>query len=168
MSDTLWAPWRMDYILGPKPDGCVFCAALAAGPDKRAANLVLAMREHSFVIMNRYPYTHAHIMILPRRHVSGLADLSGAERAELFELVGDAQATLARALAPPGMNLGMNLGKAGGAGIDDHIHMHIVPRWPGDTNFMPLLADCRTMPEHLDETYGKLSASFGELDRGAW
>jgi ATP adenylyltransferase len=167
MTETLWAPWRMEFILSGKEPGCVFCKAAAAPEAERAGRLVLARREHAFVIMNRYPYTHGHLMVVPHRHVSRLEDLDHAERTGLFELVVDAQSALREALRPQGLNLGMNLGKAAGAGIEDHLHVHLVPRWVGDTNFMPLLADVRVMPETLAATWATLSARFSGLeDRG--
>jgi ATP adenylyltransferase len=160
MSETLWAPWRMDYILGKKPEGCVFCTALKEGEKKHASNLILRVLERAFVMMNRFPYSHAHIMILPNRHVARIEDLSTDETRELFDLVVSAQTILVRALKPQGMNVGINIGTAAGAGIDDHLHVHVVPRWHGDTNFMPVLADARVMPEHLDETYKQLREYF--------
>ncbi|HUT78512.1 MAG TPA: HIT domain-containing protein [Polyangia bacterium] len=167
MTETLWAPWRMEFIRSEKEPGCVFCKAQAAPEAERAARLVLARREHAFVIMNRYPYTHGHIMVVPRRHVSRLDDLDAAEQAGLFGLTVDAQVALRVALSPQGLNLGMNLGRAAGAGIEDHIHIHLVPRWVGDTNFMPLLADVRVMPENLAATWEGLRPRFAALeDRG--
>jgi len=165
MTDTLWTPWRMDYILGPKPDGCVFCTALSEGEPSYADNLILHMGQRAFIMMNRYPYSHGHVMILPKKHVSWLEDLDKATQTELFELVVVAQSAIKKSFNPQGLNLGMNLGSAAGAGIDDHIHVHIVPRWNGDTNFMPVLADTRTMPEHLADTYRTLSQSFIEIGK---
>ncbi len=165
MSENLWAPWRMDYILGPKEKGCVFCSALAEGPKGYAENLILYVGEKAFVIMNRFPYSHAHLMILPHRHMAALDELERDECREVFDLVVDSQSILKRALHPQGMNVGINLGEAAGAGIKDHLHVHIVPRWSGDTNFMPLLADSRVMPEHLSETYRNLRRYFDDLGK---
>ncbi len=165
MTKTLWAPWRMDYILGPKPEGCVFCKAVSDGEQSYADNLILHMGKRAFIMMNRYPYSHGHVMILPRQHVSWLEDLDHETQVELFELVVEAQSAIKKALSPQGLNLGMNLGSAAGAGIDDHIHVHVVPRWNGDTNFMPMLADARSMPEHLTETYRTFSQSFSEIGK---
>lgn len=165
MARTLWAPWRMDYITGPKTPGCVFCNVLAEGDSRSEENLVLRFDRLAFVIMNRFPYAHGHIMVVPRRHVAALEQLPEDERAALFQLLVAAQSTLKRALAPQGMNIGMNLGQVAGAGIEDHVHIHIVPRWTGDTNFMPLFADVKVMPEHLDETRRKLAEPFAELAR---
>jgi ATP adenylyltransferase len=164
MSNTLWSPWRMDYILGPKPDTCVFCTALEDGPERYAENLVLAVEPHAYVIMNRFPYTHAHLMVVPKRHVNCLEALEPDEHLALFDLLVRAQTVLRRRLDPQGLNIGMNVGTAGGAGIKDHLHAHIVPRWHGDTNFMPLLADTRCMPEHLDDTYAALAEAFARLE----
>ena len=162
MSETMWAPWRMSYIKREKDDGCVFCAAVGASPSNDLENLILEVRADEFVIMNRFPYSHAHIMVCPRRHVSKLGDLTQKEQASFFALVTDAEASLRKAFAPQGINLGMNIGKAAGAGIESHIHMHLVPRWEGDTNFMPMIADCRIMPEHITETYNSLLPFFAE------
>jgi ATP adenylyltransferase len=153
----------MDYILGPKPDGCVFCAAVGAAEDGPKTDYVLHRAPRSFVMLNRYPYSHAHIMILPNRHVSDLESLDPEEQRELFELTVKSQTAIRRALNPQGMNVGINIGDAAGAGIKDHLHVHVVPRWHGDTNFMPVLADTRTMPEHLDATHARLLPYFDEL-----
>ncbi|MCK9524145.1 MAG: HIT domain-containing protein [Proteobacteria bacterium] len=163
MSDTLWAPWRMDYITSPRSPECVFCAAAADIPAQNAHHLVLAATDDDFVILNRYPYAHGHIMVCPRQHVSGLGALSFAAQRSLFRSVVAAEALLRQALQPQGINIGMNIGKAAGAGIAAHIHVHLVPRWEGDTNFMPLLADCRVMPEHLRETWQTLLSHFAHF-----
>ena len=163
MSKTLWAPWMMDYILGPKPGKCVFCEACEDSCERREENLILSSRPEAFAIMNRYPYTHGHIMVVPTRHVSNLEDMTRKEQSVFFDIVVKAQAALGEALKPGGLNLGMNLGKAAGAGIADHLHIHIVPRWDGDTNFMPLLADARVMPEHMEETYRTLLPFFEKM-----
>ncbi|MDJ0764295.1 MAG: HIT domain-containing protein [Myxococcota bacterium] len=165
MSDTLWTPWRMDYIRGEKPDGCVFCTALADGPEKHRENLILFEGEAAFVIMNRFPYAHAHTMVLPKRHVPWLEVLSSTEAKEVFDLVLLTQTIIKEVINPQGLNIGINLGEAAGAGIEDHLHVHIVPRWTGDTNFMPLLADTRVMPEHLDETFAHLYSAFHKAGR---
>lgn len=160
----MWAPWRMDYILGPKPDGCVLCRAVEEGEDRRGDNLILAVAPHVFIIMNRFPYAHGHVMVVPRRHVSRLDDLDKDERDAFFETLFEAQAAVRKAFEPQGMNIGMNLGKIAGAGIDDHVHAHVVPRWAGDTNFMPVLAEVKVMPEHLATTYNGLVPYFAHLD----
>jgi ATP adenylyltransferase len=168
VSDILWAPWRMTYITGPKAEGgCVLCRARDAASSERQELLVLAVRPTAFVLINRFPYSHGHIMIVPRRHVAALEALDVAESDGLFRLVVEAQAALKDALRPQGLNIGMNLGKIAGAGIDDHLHVHVVPRWDGDTNFMPMLADVRVMPQHLDDTYAALRPHFAALDEGS-
>jgi len=165
VSDILWAPWRMAYITGPKAEGgCVLCRARDAAKGERPDLLVLAARPSAFILMNRFPYSHGHIMIVPRRHVATLEALDVEDRDGLFRLVVDAQAALKSALGAHGLNIGMNLGKVAGAGIDDHLHVHVVPRWDGDTNFMPMLADVRVMPQHLDDTYNALKPHFASLD----
>lgn len=168
MSQILWAPWRMSYIAGPKAEGgCVMCRArdAAAGSDRRGMR-VLAARPEAFVLMNRFPYSHGHVMVVPRRHVPRLEALAREESAGLFSLLVDAQRVLCAALGAHGLNIGMNLGKVAGAGIEDHVHIHIVPRWDGDTNFMPILADARVMPQHLDDTYDALLGHFAPLEAG--
>jgi ATP adenylyltransferase len=162
MSETLWAPWRMDYILEKKPQMCIFCRAAQASADD-AENLVLYRATDTFVIMNRYPYTHAHIMVVPYQHADRLEQLSTSARAELMDLWVRAQSVIIDTFSPQGINLGMNLGQAAGAGIEAHLHAHIVPRWNGDTNFMPMLADTRIMPEHLSQTFAKLKTAFASI-----
>jgi len=163
MVERLWAPWRMDYIVGPKPGGCVFCDAMSGGSNRREENLILREGALAFIMMNRYPYTHGHVMVIPKKHVSDMEELSLPEQRALFDFVVQGQSAIRKALSPHGLNLGMNIGKAAGAGIDDHLHMHIVPRWHGDTNFMPLIADARSMPEHLLETYRTYRPFFEDI-----
>ena len=159
--ERLWAPWRMEYIMGDKPAGCIFCGKPEEDNDR--GNLVLYRGEKVFVIMNKYPYNNGHLMVTPYSHVSDLTSLDGETVAELMGEVQRSVAIMKDVLKPEGFNVGMNIGKAGGAGIDDHLHMHVVPRWGGDTNFMPVMADVRVMPEYLDETYIKLYPHFHEL-----
>ena len=151
---TLWAPWRIDYITGQKEEGCVFCDNPKEGNDKK--NLILYKGETSFIIMNRYPYSNGHLMAVPYRHTNNMSELNDKERLELMNLTAKCIEIL-KVMNPDGFNVGMNLGTAGGAGIDDHLHFHIVPRWNGDTNFMPLIADVKVMPEYLEDTYKTLS-----------
>ena len=157
----------MSYITGPKAEGgCVLCRARDAADEATRRELrVLAARPSAFVLMNAFPYSHGHVMVVPRRHVARLDELDGAECRDLFALLVDAQRTLSGALGAQGLNIGMNLGKVAGAGIADHLHIHVVPRWDGDTNFMPILADVRVMPEHLDDTYAALRRPFAALDQ---
>ena len=166
MTDRLWAPWRMAFILqSDKPQGCVLCGYAGASPCRESG--VLAAREHAFVVLNKYPYAPAHLLIVPGGHVSSLGALSHVEHDALFRLVRDSVAALERAIAPQGVNVGMNLGKVAGAGIEEHLHVHVVPRWQGDNNFMPVIADMRVMPEYLEETWLRLAPEFEKLGAGA-
>jgi ATP adenylyltransferase len=151
---TLWAPWRIEYITGGKKERCIFCDKPKEGNDKK--NLILYKGETSFIIMNRYPYSNGHLMAVPYRHINNMSELDHKERLELMNLTTKCIEIL-KVMNPDGFNIGMNLGTAGGAGIDDHLHFHIVPRWNGDTNFMPLIADVKVMPEYLEDTYETLS-----------
>jgi ATP adenylyltransferase len=159
MADNLWAPWRMEYILGDKSGACVFCEEAAGASPKR----VLCVQPHAFVILNKYPFAAGHLLVVPRRHVSDLAELTGDEADALFRLLRASVARLQAAVSPQGVNVGFNLGKAAGAGIAEHLHAHVVPRWNGDTNFMPALAAVRVMPEHLDATFERLAPHFADL-----
>jgi ATP adenylyltransferase len=152
----------MEYILEPKPEGCIFCSALDEEGDHDKHH-ILHVAEHTYVIMNRFPYTHAHLLVVPKRHVNRIELLDAREQRELGELWFRAQSIVREEFSPQGVNLGMNLGQAAGAGIEEHLHAHIVPRWIGDTNFMPMFADVRVMPEHLDETFRKLKQAFKSL-----
>ncbi len=146
----LWAPWRIEYIRGPKPGGCFFCEKAARRDD--VADHVLARGEHAFLLLNDFPYNSGHLMVAPYRHVGDLADLAPAERAEIMELLVQAERLLQRVMRPQGFNIGFNLGLPAGAGVADHVHGHVVPRWNGDTNFMPVLGNTRVVPESLDAT----------------
>ena len=163
MSTPLWAPWRMEYLLGQstKP-GCFLCEH-PKDEDGFRQNLVLLVQPHAFVCLNRYPFTTSHLLVVPIRHVAELSDLEPGEYAAFASLLRDATVRLKRAVACPAMNVGFNLGKAAGAGVADHLHGHIVPRWEGDTNFMPVLADIRVMPEALDDSWCRLHAAFADL-----
>ena len=156
--EHLWAPWRMEYIKKVDEPGCVFCAKPQQKDD--AANLILHRGEHSFIIMNCYPYNSGHLMVAPYRHVASLEELSDEERNEQFALVSRSIAVLKEVMKPDGFNVGMNLGRIAGAGIDKHIHTHIVPRWAGDTNFITLTGDIRVVNEALQDTYKKLAERF--------
>jgi ATP adenylyltransferase len=160
--DVLWAPWRMAYVGGTAPArGCIFCAALDDDPRER---LLLGTTGASLVMLNRYPYASGHLMVAPRRHTADLPGLPDAEHADLATTLRRSLATLERALAPQGFNVGMNLGACAGAGVVDHLHWHVVPRWTGDTNFMATVAETRVMPQHLLDTYDRLHAAFDWLD----
>ena len=153
---ALWAPWRVEYFkAGATPD---FLLEAARTTDD-AAHLVVARRQHTFLIMNRYPYAVGHLMAVPCRKVSDLSELRDTEKLELWELAEHAQVLLRQTIRAQGFNVGLNLGKCAGAGVADHLHLHIVPRWEGDNNFMPVLADTRILPEALDSLYRKLIAA---------
>lgn len=158
----LWAPWRMTYLQckdeRPESD-CVFCVGDKGEQD--VCRLVLYRGRRAFVMMNKYPYTNGHLLIAPYRHISDIADLSEEESAEMHRLLVMSRKVLQQAVMPQGFNIGMNLGRIAGAGIADHLHMHLVPRWTGDTNFMPVFADVRVIPQHLEETYALLVEGFG-------
>ena len=158
----IWAPWRMTYIdQGTKAEACIFCT-LYRETDLRAA-LVLAQTEHSTVILNRYPYNNGHLLLAPKRHESDPTQLSAQQFTDLNELLCRSIEIIRQALHPDGMNLGMNLGKCAGAGIADHLHWHVVPRWEGDSNFMPVVAETRVMPQHLLDGYDRLKPMFQVL-----
>ena len=156
----LWSPWRMTYIESNKNDECVFCTAISEKDDEK--NLIVFRGRLVFVILNRYPYTSGHLMVVPYRHTASLNDLDAETRAELMDVTNQAAEVLKLAYNPQGFNLGMNIGEVAGAGIADHIHMHVVPRWGGDTNFMSSLADTRVLPETLADTYARVSSAWQE------
>jgi ATP adenylyltransferase len=150
----------MTYVSAVEaPAGCIFCAALAAGDDRRA--LILHRREKAFLILNAYPYASGHLMAVVTRHGGGLLDASAAELAEAMALVQVGMRALTAAYRPHGFNVGVNEGRVAGAGVPDHLHVHVVPRWDGDTNFMPVLGDTRVLPESIDATYDRLAAALG-------
>ncbi len=156
---VIWAPWRMAYIKkARKTAPCIFCAAVRARRD--AATLLLHRGAHGFVIMNLFPYNSAHLMVAPYAHVNSVEKLSDQEALDLIHLTNLSLSVLRATVRPEGFNVGMNLGRVSGAGIEAHVHLHIVPRWSGDTNFMPLFAETRIIPEHLRETYRKLRIQF--------
>ncbi len=164
MSEPLWAPWRMEYVLGPKrKDLCVFCFDPSIADAEAANRLVVLSTPLVLVLMNRYPFSAGHLLVVPRRHVSDLEDLSAEESAATFELVRESVARLKRAVKCEGVNVGLNLGAAAGAGIAEHLHAHVVPRWGGDTNFMPVIADTRVVPQALDATRAHLEPYFADL-----
>jgi ATP adenylyltransferase len=158
--EQIWAPWRIKYIQTAKAGvkGCVLCDKPKENKD--AANYILFRGKQNFIILNSYPYNPGHLMVAPYRHVAGLDALAKEEFYEHFELVSRSVEVLKKVFEPGGFNIGLNLGRVAGAGIDDHIHTHIVPRWRGDTNFMPVMADVRVLPEALTETYDQLKGEF--------
>ena len=158
---TLWAPWRIDYILRKSPEkeaGCLFCRLHAETDDRK--NLILARSEHSYVVLNRFPYSSCHLLVLPAAHFADFNQLEGEVYFDLMLLLKKATAVLQEALKPGGINVGLNMGAAAGAGIAEHLHFHIVPRWDGDHNFMPVVANTMVMPQHLDSAYEMLKPYF--------
>ncbi len=158
MTERLWAPWRLEYIeRADEQDGCMFCLA-AAGDEE--TSLVVHRGERAFVLLNKFPYSSGHLMVAPVRHVGEFGDLTDEEALEIHRLAERGIAALAETYAPQGYNLGWNLGRIAGAGVLDHVHLHVVPRWAGDTNFMPVLADVKVIPEYLGATRAKLAAAW--------
>lgn len=161
MTSPLWAPWRMEFIDGEKPQGCVFCVLPREKDDRK--NLIVHRGEQAFVILNKFPYNSGHLMVVPNVHESDYTALKPEVMTEMNLLTQQALRALKGAFGPEGYNLGMNLGAAAGAGIKDHLHLHIVPRWVGDTNFMPVIGETKCMPQHLLTTYDKLAENFRKL-----
>src|SRR5207249_3928240 len=160
--ERLWSPWRLAYVTGTgSSDGCIFCEACASTrpPD----DLVLIRGELAFVILNLYPYNNGHLMVVPNRHVPNLASLTAEEQAEVMRLTRHSEIALNEAYSPHGLNVGINLGRPAGAGVADHLHVHLVPRWNGDTNFMTVVGNVRVVPEALDATKAKLVPIFQRL-----
>jgi len=156
--ERMWAPWRIEYIQMEKPDGCILCDKPKENNDTQ--NYILYRGQKNYVILNAYPYNPGHLMITPYRHTALFEDLTDEELKEHFEIVRWGTSILREVFNPDGFNLGINLGKVAGAGIDDHFHTHIVPRWQGDTNFTPVIADVKVIPEALADTYQKLKDKF--------
>ncbi|RLI75859.1 HIT family hydrolase [Archaeoglobales archaeon] len=159
--ERLFAPWRIRYILAPKHEGCIFCDFVKESNDRE--NLILYRGETSFIIMNRNPYNPGHVMIAPYKHVPSTEDLNDEELLESFKLVNLVIRAIRECMNPDGFNIGVNVGKVSGAGIEQHLHIHVVPRWIGDTSFMPVLADVQVIPEALEETYDKLKRTIDSL-----
>lgn len=159
---VLWAPWRMEYILSDKEEGeCIFCPGDNRNQDQ--ARLVLYVGSLTFVIMNRFPYINGHLLVAPVRHVPDLESLTEKETLDLLLMVSRSIEVLKKVMSPEGFNVGLNLGSVAGAGVEAHLHFHIVPRWNGDTNYMTVLGEVRVIPEHIAETYGKLLPHFRKL-----
>lgn len=155
----LWAPWRMDYILHvDEAEGCIFCEKPKEDHDE--ANLILARGKHAFVILNAFPYNNGHLLVVPYRHTAQMSDLTDEEKLELMTLTARSMGALTCQLHPDGFNVGMNLGRAAGAGIDDHIHLHVIPRWNGDTNFMAVVGDTKVVAEGLQACFNRLRGAF--------
>jgi len=157
--ERLWAPWRLEYIEGPKADECIFCSKPTAGDDE--ASYIVHRGEECFVILNAYPYNNGHLMVAPYAHVPSIEQLGASVLTELMTLAQASLGALRRAYGPEGFNMGINQGKVAGAGIEDHMHLHVVPRWGGDTNFMPVIGDTRVMPQSLEDSFEALRSGFG-------
>ena len=162
--NILSAGWRMAYLKKSdsraKSGGCIFCKRPGLRSDRR--NFVVLRGETAFVMMNRYPYTTGHLMVAPYRHVCSIEGLTDSEACEVIRLVGTCEALLRKALRPDGFNVGVNIGKCAGAGFPGHVHVHVVPRWNGDTNFMPVVSESKVLPETLRDTYAKLVKTLGK------
>ena len=155
---NIWAPWRKEFILSKKEENCFFCEAIKDNQDRK--NLVLYRGKECFCILNKYPYNNGHLMIAPKMHKDDLSKLNDSEMLELLTLSRDVKNILAKKLKPEGFNLGINFGKVAGAGVEDHIHLHIVPRWTGDTNFMPVIAETKVISQSLEDLYLELKDYF--------
>jgi len=151
---AIWAPWREEFILGKKEKGCIFCRRLKRKNDRK--DLILARGKKNFVIMNRYPYTNGHLMVVPYRHVAELSVLTSEEALEMMRLAAHSVEALKKSIRPQGFNLGMNLGRSAGAGVEGHLHLHIVPRWAGDANFMPVIGKTKVFSLSMGKTYDRL------------
>lgn len=157
--DYLWTPWRFQYLTaGVKPDGCIFCIAAREGDDRR--HLVVHRASHNYVILNRFPYTCGHLMVVPYQHAGTLAAVDEETLAEMMSLAKASERHLRALYRPDGLNFGMNIGESAGAGIAGHLHLHGLPRWTGDANFMTVTGETRVLPEELDTTWERLSAAF--------
>lgn len=161
--EVLWAPWRMEYILAEgKQTCCIFCTDDNSACDEE--RLILYSGKNTIVMMNKFPYVNGHLLVAPVKHCHGLDMLNDEERLDLINMVNRATEIIKEAFSPEGFNVGLNLGKVAGAGVEEHMHFHIVPRWYGDSNFMTVLADVRVIPEHIRETYMKLKPYFKGLE----
>lgn len=159
--NNLWAPWRMDYIENADKEGCFLCDVLSEKNDRK--NFLLYRGKEVFVIMNRFPYNSGHLMIVSNEHTPSLLSLSSSCRDEIMQLCGKSMEILKEKLGAQGINCGMNFGRVAGAGVEDHFHMHIVPRWSGDTNFFPIIADTKSLPEYLEKTYDRIIEGFEKI-----
>ena len=160
--DKLYSPWRIDYILGEKEKDCIFCAKQQSNDD--AGHLILKRGKLTFIIMNLYPYNNGHLMVVPFRHVARMQELTAEELCELGTMTQLCERALTDAYHPDGLNVGMNLGEAAGAGVADHLHIHVVPRWIGDTNFISTVGNTRVIPEKMEEAYKKLKKVFNTYE----
>jgi ATP adenylyltransferase len=159
--EHIWAPWRMKYVAGERPEGCIFCTAPQAGDDE--AHLIAFRGEHNFVILNAFPYNNGHVLVVPYEHLADITQLSEKQACEMFWLARMCVKAMQACMRPDGVNIGMNVGQAAGAGIADHIHLHIVPRWSGDTNFMSTVGGTRVVPQSLDECSRSLAPALAAV-----
>ena len=158
---VVWAPWRMEYVGSDQErEGCIFCPGHDRAQDEK--KLILYRGEWSIVLMNRFPYSNGHLLVAPLRHISSFDALSQDEKLDLLSMIERSLSALKEVMDPAGFNIGMNLGKVAGAGVEDHMHFHVVPRWSGDTNYMTVLGEVRIIPEHIRATYEKLLPFFKE------
>jgi ATP adenylyltransferase len=157
--ETMWAPWRMEYILSEKEDKCIFCDALSENDD-----LTLYKGNITMVMMNKFPYINGHLLVAPIRHLSSLNELKKDEMAELMATMERSVTILKKVMEPDGFNIGLNLGKVAGAGVEEHLHFHIVPRWFGDVNALTVFGEVRVIPEHIESTYHNLKPHFDKLE----
>jgi len=157
--ERLWTPWRMEYIRSVGKKGCIFCRKFKADNDRE--ELVLRRGRHSFLLLNKYPYNSGHLMVAPYRHVELPSELRKVEGEEIFKLLAVAERVLKKAYKPDGMNIGANIGRCSGAGVIGHFHLHVVPRWIGDTNFLPVLDETKVLPQSLQETFDTLKQLLG-------
>lgn len=160
----LWSPWRLEYLTKPKANGCIFCEAAQGDNDRE--NLVLLRGERAFLMLNRYPYNNGHFMAVPYAHVPSLEDLDRSTLTEIMLLVNKGLGALRATMEPQGFNIGANLGEVAGAGIEEHVHIHAVPRWAGDTNFMPLIGNARVVPQTWLQTFDMLGAALASATSG--
>ena len=157
---ALWAPWRMEYILGKKEPGCIFCSYPKKNKDRE--NLIIYRSTHNFVMMNKYPYINGHIMVVPYIHTSTIDNLTDEVLLDFIKVTRQSLKNLKEILRPEGFNIGINIGAVAGAGLEEHVHLHMVPRWAGDTSFMSVFGEIRVIPEHIMETYDKLYPIFNK------
>jgi len=162
--DHLWSPWRLAYVSGTSSaTGCIFCDAASSHPDPERDTLIVIRGAACYVILNLYPYNNGHLMVVPNRHIGSLAAANPDELSELMHLTRDAEVALTEAYTPQGINVGINLGRPAGAGVLDHVHVHLVPRWNGDTSFMSVIGNTRVLPEDLGQTARRLRPIFSRL-----
>lgn len=159
--ERIWAPWRVQYIMAEKQEGCIFCDKPQQDNDNE--NYILYRGDHALIMLNAYPYNNGHLMVAPYSHTADISDLADEELLCVMRLVSLGKQALVKAFAPDGFNIGINMGRTAGAGIEDHIHIHIVPRWNGDTNFMPVIADTKVMPQALSHTFAQISEALAGL-----